>query len=333
MEQRKNIMGKMDHAVSSLTPKAVIFGCAGTSLTLQERAFFKTHQPLGFIVFARNIDNPEQVKLLITELKSTVAHKNPPILIDQEGGRVARLQPPHWKAYPAATIFGDMAAASQDLAKAKAATYENFSAIAQDLKELGITVDCAPLLDLQVEGSDQIIGDRSFSSDPKITGTLGLEVMRALEDQGIASIIKHVPTHGPADCDSHLELPRVTLTHQELKPHFEPFRMCQNAPWAMTAHIIYDAFDPENPATQSRLVINDIIRGEIGFQGILVSDDIGMKALSGTFKERAQKALRAGCDIVLHCSGDMDEMRDTVEAISGLTQQALAKLEVTHGIF
>lgn len=313
----------------SLTPKAVIFGCAGTSLTLEEREFFKTHQPLGFILFSRNIDNPEQLKSLINELKSTVSHKNPPILIDQEGGRVARLKPPHWKAYPPANTFGEIAA--QDLATAKAKTYENFSEIAQDLKELGITVDCAPLLDLQVEGADQIIGDRSFSSDPKITGTLGLEVMRAFEDQDIISIIKHIPTHGPADCDSHLELPRVPLTHEELKPHFEPFKMCRNAPWAMTAHIIYDAFDPENPATQSPRVIQDIIRGEIGFQGILVSDDIGMKALSGTFKERAQKALHAGCDVVLHCSGDMDEMQDTIEGVSPLTQDALAKLEVTHG--
>ena len=156
--------------------------------------------------------------------------------------------------------------------------------------------------------------------------------MRAFDDHGITSIIKHIPTHGPADCDSHLELPRVTLTHEELKPHFEPFKMCQNAPWAMTAHIIYDAFDPENPATQSPRVIQDIIRGEIGFQGILVSDDIGMKALSGTFKDRAQKALNAGCDVVLHCSGDMDEMLDTIEGISNLTPHALAKLEATHGL-
>lgn len=314
----------------SSTPKAVIFGCAGTSLTQEEREFFEAHQPLGFILFSRNIENPEQLKSLITELKSTVSHKKPPILIDQEGGRVARLKPPHWKTFPAANTFGKMA--ENDLSNAKLETYKNFSDIAHDLKALGVTVNCAPLLDLQVEEADKIIGDRSFSEDPKITGTLGLEVMQAFHDHGITSIIKHIPTHGPADCDSHLELPRVTLTHEELKPHFEPFKMCQTAPWAMTAHIIYDAFDSENPATQSPRVIQDLIRGEIGFQGILVSDDIGMKALSGTFKERAQKALHAGCDVILHCSGDMIEMQDTIEGVAGLTPHALTKLEATHGL-
>lgn len=191
---------------------------------------------------------------------------------------------------------------------------------------VGITVDCPPLLDLQVEGADQIIGDRSFSDNPEFAGTLGLEVMRAFQDHGLTSIIKHIPTHGPADCHSHLMLPRVTLSHEELKPHFQPFKACKEAPWAMTAHIIYEAFDPENPATQSPKVIQDIIRGEIDFQGILVSDDIGMKALSGPFTNRAQKALHAGCDIVLHCSGDMNEMKDTIEGVSPLTSEQAVSL-------
>ena len=314
----------------SSVPKAVIFGCAGTALTQEERAFFQNHQPLGFILFTRNIENPDQLKSLIKDLKSTITHKNPPILIDQEGGRVARLKPPHWKVFPPASVFGQKA--DQDLEYAQLEVYKNFSAIAHDLKELGITADCAPLLDLQVEGADQIIGDRSFSSDPDIAGKLGLEAIRAFQDHGIISIIKHIPTHGPADCDSHLELPRVLLTHDELKSHFEPFKVCQNAPWAMTAHIIYNAFDPENPATQSPRVIQDIIRGEIGFHGILISDDIGMKALSGTFKDRAEKSLHAGCDVVLHCSGDINEMKDTIQGVSPLTHAAYAKLEKTHGL-
>lgn len=314
----------------SLTPKAVIFGCAGTTLNPEERAFFETHQPLGFILFSRNIENPDQVKSLINDLKSTVKHRNPPILIDQEGGRVVRLKSPHWKAYPPANVFGEMAAANLD--HAKQAVFENFQSIAQDLKDLGITVDCAPLLDLQVEGADQIIGDRSFSNDPHIVGILGHEVMRAFQAQGITPIIKHIPTHGPADCDSHLELPRVKLSHAELKPHFEAFQVCKDAPWAMTAHIIYEAFDPENPATQSAKVIQDIIRGEIGFQGILVSDDLVMKALSGSFQDRARRSLAAGCDVVLHCSGNLDEMKDTIQGVGPLSSQVLAKLEETHGI-
>ncbi|MEB3703139.1 Beta-N-acetylhexosaminidase [Candidatus Bealeia paramacronuclearis] len=312
-------------------PKPIIFGCEGHSLTQEEKVFFEKHQPLGLILFARNIENPDQVRALIEDFKSSLKHKNPPILIDQEGGRVARLRPPFWKAYPTAKTFGDLA--KSDLEKAKTETYRNFKSIAQDLKDLGISVNCAPLLDLNVDGADQIIGDRAFSRDSKIAGILGHEVIRSFQDSGITSIIKHIPTHGPADCDSHEDLPRVTMTHKELKPHFEAFKVNKNAPWAMTAHIIYEALDSLNPATHSPKVISEIIRGEIGFQGILVSDDIGMKALKGTFQDRAQKALLAGCDVVLHCSGKMDEMEDTIRGVLPLSEMTLARWEALHGAF
>lgn len=292
-------------------PLPVIFGCSGLTLTTQEIDFFQEVQPLGFILFKRNIENKLQLKTLIEELKSTLNHKVPPILIDQEGGRVARLTSPHWFHPPSSAQL-----VSEDIKDSKRRVYETYKKIAQDLTEVGITVNCAPLLDLKVLGADPIMGDRTFSADPGLVAELGAVAIQALQENGIIPVMKHIPGHGAAMCDSHEALPFVNLSYQELEPHFVPFRTNAHCPWAMTAHIVYSAVDPDHPATESSLVIQNIIREAIGFHGFLISDDLGMKALSGSFAERAEKALKAGCDAILHCSGNMVEMREVVEGVA-----------------
>ncbi len=292
-------------------PSPVIFGCSGLSLTHEEKIFFKNNQPLGFILFKRNIQDKAQLKSLIEELKSTLNHSYPPILIDQEGGRVARLIESHWPHFPSSAQL-----AKGDLKDAKKRIYENYTQIARELRDVGITVNCAPVLDLNVAGADQIMGDRTFNSDPHIVAELGAIAITALQENGIIPIMKHIPGHGPATCDSHEELPIVTLPYKDLKSHFEPFKVNASCPWAMTAHIVYTAIDPYLPATQSFLVIEEVIRNEIGFQGFLISDDLGMKALSGSFADRARSSLTAGCDAVLHCSGKMDEMLDVMQGLT-----------------
>lgn len=287
-----------------MTPAPVIFGCSGLTLSPEEQTFFTETQPLGFILFKRNVQDKTQLKALINDLKATLNHDNPPILIDQEGGRVARLTEPLWYHPPAAGTLNT-----------KEQVYETYTRIAQDLKEVGITVNCAPLLDIHVPGADSIMGDRTFSSDPHIVAELGAVVIQALQDGGITPIMKHIPGHGAATCDSHESLPIVNLSRQELEAHFAPFKANAHCPWAMTAHIVYPAIDPDHCATQSSLVIQDIIRGAIGFKGFLVSDDVGMKALSGTFAERTRTSLAAGCDAVLHCSGNMIEMKDVMKGV------------------
>lgn len=292
-------------------PSSVIFGCSGLSLTEEERIFFKNSQPLGFILFKRNVQDKAQLKALIEELKSILSHSNPPILIDQEGGRVARLTEPHWPQFPSSAQL-----AKGDLNNAKKRVYENYTQIAAELVEVGITVNCTPVLDLNIVGADPIMGDRTFSSNPHVVSELGSIAIKALQEGGIIPIMKHIPGHGPATCDSHEQLPIVTLSYKELKPHFEPFKANVSCPWAMTAHIVYTAIDPYLPATQSFIVIEEIIRNEIGFKGFLISDDLGMKALTGSFAERARSSLEAGCDAILHCSGKMDEMLDVIKGLT-----------------
>ncbi|MBX9787223.1 MAG: beta-N-acetylhexosaminidase [Alphaproteobacteria bacterium] len=289
----------------------VIFGCSGPTLTLEERIFFEKNQPLGFILFQRNIENKAQLKALIEDLKSTVSHFNVPILIDQEGGRVVRLKSPEWFEAPSSAVL-----AEGDLKTAKKKVYECYTRMAQDLIEVGITVDCAPVLDLRIKGADPIMGDRTFSSDPEIVAELGKVAIQALLEGGITPIMKHIPGHGAATCDSHEELPVISLSLKQLLPHFEPFKANCLCPAAMTAHIIYSAIDRFNTATQSSIVIKEIIRREIGFHGFLISDDLGMKALSGPFSLRAHSSLQAGCDAVLHCSGKMDEMIDVMKGVA-----------------
>ncbi len=298
----------------------VIFGCSGPSLTKEERIFFKNTQPLGFILFKRNIQDKPQLKGLIDELKSTLHHENPPILIDQEGGRVARLREPFWSPPPSSA---DLAIGT--LEESKKRVYTAYTHIAQDLREVGITVNCAPVLDLRIPGADPIMGDRTFSADPYVVAEWGSIAIQALQEQGIIPVMKHIPGHGAATCDSHHALPVISLSHQELRAHFLPFKLNANCPWAMTAHIVYSAIDPYHPATQSSLVIEEVIRGEIGFRGFLISDDLGMKALTGSFAMRAYSSLQAGCDAVLHCSGQIDEMREVMEGLTSFSFQVHKK--------
>lgn len=283
----------------------VIFGCSGLTLTSEERVFFEKSQPLGFILFQRNIESKLQLKTLIDDLKSLLRHPTPFILIDQEGGRVARLKGPTWFHPPAANTY-----------TSKAQVYDAYAKIAEDLGQVGINVNCAPVLDLNVRGADPIMGDRTFSSDPHVIAELGEAAITALQTGGIIPVMKHIPGHGAATCDSHEDLPIVTLSHKQLQPHFEPFKINNKCPWAMTAHIVYGAIDPYLPATQSFLMIEEVIRREIGFQGFLISDDLGMKALRGSFAERARSSIDAGCDAVLHCSGKMEEMEDVLKGLT-----------------
>ena len=309
-----------------MPPKAAIFAPAGTSLGEAERAFFTDADPAGFILFARNCDSPDQIRALIQELRSCVGRENAPILIDQEGGPVARLKPPHWAERPGAPRFG--AIARRDLDAARRAVELNARLIAHDLHTLGITVDCIPMLDLPAPGAHKIITGRAFSADADVVADLGKAVCRGLLAGGVAPVIKHVPGHGRARSDSHKDLPVVTATKAELdKTDFVPFRRLNDAAWGMTAHIVYGDIDENQPATTSPTVIAEIIRGAIGFDGVLLSDDVGMKALRGDFGERAASCLAAGCDIVLHCSGDAVEMTAVADAIGVLSAPAAARFE------
>ena len=302
------------------TPKAVIFGCAGLELTAEEKAFFSVHNPYGFILFARNCNNPEQVRKLVVELRTCVGGRNAPVLIDQEGGRVARLKPPHWRKYPAARQIADLA--DTDPALAAELIYLNSRLIADELISLGINVDCLPLADVPVQGSHDIIGDRAYGYDPARVAALGREAAQGLMDSGVLPVLKHIPGHGRAMVDSHESLPHVTASLEELrKTDFSPFNALADLPFGMTAHILYDAIDPKRVATMSPTVIR-MIRDEIGFDGMLMSDDLSMKALSGDFAALAKGTLEAGCDLVLHCNGKMEEMEPVANATPPLSPDA-----------
>jgi len=286
-----------------------IYGCAGTSLPPAERAFFKEAQPWGFILFGRNIVDRDQVRALVSELRATIGDASAPVLIDQEGGRVARLKPPHWTARPPASVFGRLHVAAAETAHE--AAYLNARLMAHDLRELGINVDCTPVLDLPVDGAHDVIGDRAFALDATTIIDLGRAVIEGMIEGGVLPAMKHVPGHGRATADSHFALPRVTTPADELRAtDFVPFRSLARCPLAMTAHVVYEAIDPENPATTSPRVIRNIIRGELEFAGLLFSDDLSMKALEGSLAARAHAAQFAGCDVVLHCNGIMEEMVD-----------------------
>ena len=306
-------------------PKAVIYGCSGVALTGNERRFFTEVRPTGFILFERNCLDSGQVLRLVAELKEITGRAGTPILIDQEGGRVQRLKPPNWRDHPTAAAFGTVA--KHDRALACEAARLNAELIAAELLDLGITVDCAPVLDVPAPGSHDIIGDRAFGNDPDTVAALGLAAAEGFLSRGVLPVIKHIPGHGRAAADSHHDLPVVEAAAAELeKTDFPPFRALGHMPWAMTAHEVYTALDKDNPATTSKKVIRDTIRGGLGFDGVLVSDDIGMKALTGTYPERATAALAAGCDLVLQCSGDMAEMEDTARGVGPLTGDAVARL-------
>lgn len=305
--------------------KACILGCEGLTLSDDERAFFKKHQPLGFILFARNIDTPEQVKALVQALKDCVEHEDVPVLIDQEGGRVARLKPPHWPEFPPAEDFVNLA--SHDLQMGTRACKLNAQMIAYELTELGINTNCAPVADLRIKDAHDIIGDRAFGSDPMRVVALAGAQAQGLLAGGVMPVLKHIPGHGRALVDSHLELPTVDADMPTLiRNDFMPFQMLADLPMGMTAHVKYEAIDAEEVATLSRKAI-DVIRKRIGFAGLLMTDDMSMKALSSDMAGNTAKALEAGCDVVLHCNGKMDEMQVICDAATELSKDALARVD------
>lgn len=299
-----------------------IFGLAGLSVTDAERAFFADAGPLGFILFARNCESPEQVRALNTVLRAIVGRADAPILIDQEGGRVARLQTTHWRHPPPARPFGDLW--ERDPEAAQRAAFLNGQLIGAELSASGINVDCAPVLDVPVPGSHDIIGDRAFHTDPAVIADLGRAFADGLIAAGVLPVVKHIPGHGRAQADSHAELPVVAASAADLEQDFAPFRALRDLPLAMTAHVLYSALDPAHPATTSARIIEETIRTGIGFEGLLMSDDISsnMKALSGDFATRAQDSIAAGCDVVLHCDGDLPAMEAVAAALPRLSDQA-----------
>ena len=309
--------------------KPVIFGLSGLSLTDDERAFFREAEPLGYILFKRNCENPAQMRALTDDLRALSGRDDLPILIDQEGGRVARMQPPVWPAFPAGAAFD--ALYERAPISAIEAARANGQALAAILREAGVTVDCAPLLDVAVEGGTPAIGDRAFGREPMRVAALGRALLDGLARGGVVGIVKHMPGHGRAMVDSHLELPRVKASAEELAADLLPFQRLASAPMGMTAHIVFEAWDAELPATLSPTVIGEIIRREIGFDGLLFTDDIDMKALSGTAGEKAERALAAGCDVVLDCWARMPEMVEIVSRIPDAPTTCLERLARAMG--
>lgn len=280
----------------------------------------RAEQPWGLILFARNCDEPEQIRRLVATFRSIVGRADAPVLIDQEGGRIQRLKPPRWAAYPAAGTVAGLAAT--DSAAGRRLAWLCGRLIGEDLFELGITVDCTPVLDLRVAGAHDIVGDRAYGATADEIVPLAEAVVDGLSAAGVAPVVKHVPGHGRAMADSHLELPIVDASADALTADFEPFRRMNRMPMAMTAHVVYRAFDRREPATLSRRVIDDVIRGAIGFDGLLMTDDLSMRALSGGVGENAARALAAGCDIALHCNGDLGEMAEVAAACPPLVGRA-----------
>ena len=301
-----------------------IFGLSGLQLTDDERELFRSSDPLGFILFARNIDSPTQVLALTDALRELTGRADLPILIDQEGGRVARLGPPHWRGWPPARDFADVFAGDPE--RAREAALCNYQALALDLVALGITVDCAPVLDVPVPGAHDIIGDRAFGEDPATIATLGAALLEGFSRVGVVGVIKHIPGHGRSRADSHEALPRVSTPAQELQRDLQPFRALADAPMAMTAHIVYEAWDEQHCATLSPRIISDVIRGDIGFDGLLMSDDLDMKALAGPVPQRGAAALQAGCDVALNCWGHIDDMRGLAEVLPSASADCLRRL-------
>lgn len=285
---------------------ALICGCTGTTLSEAERRFFAEVQPWGLILFRRNVEEPAQVSALCAAFRAAVGRPDAPVFVDQEGGRVQRLRPPHWPAYTAAGLY----AAGRSIEDAEAAARLAARLVADDLRAVGITADCAPVLDVRAPGSHDVIGDRAFGSEVDTVVRLGLAFAEGLMAGGVLPVVKHIPGHGRTRVDSHHDLPVVTEDRETLsRVDFEPFRRLATLPAAMTAHIVFTALDPDQPATTSATVIGSVVRGLIGFDGLLLSDDLSMNALAGSLGERAAAAREGGCDILLHCNGVADEAR------------------------
>ncbi|MDF1720112.1 MAG: beta-N-acetylhexosaminidase [Minwuia sp.] len=303
--------------------KPVIFGLSGTTLTDDERALFRDANPVGFILFRRNVDTPDQVRALNESLRDLTGRADLPLLVDQEGGRVQRLQSPHWMTLPAQQSIGAL-----PLDGAKRAAWLLGRLIAHDVIDAGFNVPCAPCLDLRQPETHDVIGDRAFSADAGRVAALGAEVISGLRAGGALPVIKHLPGHGRATSDSHLHLPVIDCGVDELKlTDFLPFRkLARQAPFAMTGHLLFPAIDETRPSTLSPVVIGEVIRMFCNFDGFLMSDDIDMKALPGSLADRALGSLDAGCDAVLQCSGDFAAMRQVVDAVPDITDQARTRL-------
>lgn len=304
--------------------QAAIYGPEGLELTGEERRFFKDADPAGFILFRRNCEDPQQLLRLTNSLREVSGRPEVPILIDQEGGRVARMRPPAWPAFPPAERFANLYRAAPS--SAIEAVRSNSRALGLMLRSCGINVDALPLLDVRQEGATDIIGDRALGSEPMQVAGLGRAVLDGLGSAAVVGIIKHMPGHGRALVDSHKELPVVTASAEQMESDLEPFERLAWAPMGMTAHVVYTAWDPERPASMSPTIIRDIIRGRIGFDGWLMSDDIGMEALQGDFSSRAAGVVAAGCDAALHCSGKMDEMVAVAKAVPAMSPEGEARL-------
>lgn len=305
-----------------MTP--AIFGLSGTVLTADEKAFFKDCDPAGYILFGRNCETPQQLRALTDSLRDIHGRDHLLVSIDQEGGRVARLRPPLWSPFPAGEAFDRL----YQLAPASAieAARLNARAMGLELAEMGITVDYHPPLDVRQEGAHDVIGDRALGSEPRQVAALGRATLDGLASAGVAGCIKHMPGHGRTTTDTHKSMPTVTASAQELEWDIAPFRTLNTAPVGMTGHLLFTAWDSENPATLSRIVIEDVIRGEIGFDGLLLTDDIDMEALDGTVPERSERAIAAGCDIVLNCWAKMDDMQAIASRLTALSAMGAERL-------
>ncbi|WP_339826369.1 beta-N-acetylhexosaminidase [uncultured Parasphingorhabdus sp.] len=307
----------------AVTP--AVFGMTGLSLTADEKAFFRDSDPAGYIIFGRNIESKAQLRALTDELRAVQGRDDLAILIDQEGGRVARMQEPLWPKFPAGEVFDKL----YDIAPATAieAARINAQAIAVTLHEVGITVDCHPLLDVRQPDANNVIGDRALGSEPMRVAALGRAILDGLQRGGVVGVVKHLPGHGRTSVDTHKALPTVTASDEELQLDLAPFQTLNKAPMGMTGHLLFTAWDAETPSTLSKTVIQDIIRDRIGFDGLLFTDDLDMEALSGTVPERAERAQIAGCDIALNCWGKMDDMTGIAERLAPMSDKTQQRLD------
>jgi len=309
-----------------MSTRAFITGISGLELSAHEREFIRAERPWGFILFKRNIDTPAQVSKLVGELRAAAGDSDAPVLIDQEGGRVQRLGPPNWPVYPPGAVFGALYEIDPLLGLEAARLSARL--IADDLIQLGITVDCLPLADVPVEGADAVIGNRAYGTEPGKVAAIARAVTGGLEQGGVLPVLKHIPGHGRATADTHFRLPEVDTARKELeRTDFAAFQPLADLPMAMTAHVVFSALDPAHPATTSATIITQVIRGVIGFQGLLMSDDVSMNALAGSIAERTRAIFTAGCDMVLHCNGRLDEMQEVARETPELSGMALQRAE------
>jgi beta-N-acetylhexosaminidase len=308
-----------------MTARACIFGISSFAITADERAFLREAEPFGLILFRRNVDTPEQLRQLTAAFREIVG-RDAPVLIDQEGGRVQRLRPPHWPSYPPGAAYGRLYQEAPE--EALAAAWLGARLIASDLHALGIDVDCLPLGDVPVAGADAVIGDRAYGDNAEQVSRIALALAEGLLQGGVLPVLKHLPGHGRATADSHLALPIVAADRASLEASdFAAFRPLKTLPLGMTAHVVFSAIDPVAPATTSAIMVGDVIRGSIGFEGLLMSDDVSMKALSGSLAARAGAALAAGCDVVLHCNGQMPQMQEIAAACPMLAGRAAERAQ------